>query len=68
MNKTCNECNFFKRGKWIKELGGGNRLGGTCKTLLKVLSIENSVMIYMETISVQDTFGCLLWKKKGNKQ
>ena len=64
--KNCKTCKYFKRGKWYKSIDPkeGDRLGGNCVVLLRVLSMENSEMTWMDGLNVQDTFGCSLHKTK----
>lgn len=64
--ERCKTCKFFSRGKWHKSIDPdeGEQLGGNCKLLLEVLSIENSFLWNKETLYVQDTFGCSMWKER----
>jgi hypothetical protein len=57
---TCKTCQFFKRGRWIEELGGGEQLGGNCKLLYKLLYMTNSHVISFsaDVLYIQETFGC----------
>lgn len=59
----CKDCKFFKRGKWHKQFGGGPQYSGRCKVLLKVLKISNASMVYVDELTVQDSFGCSVGKK-----
>jgi len=64
--KTCKTCKNFKRGKWHKVIDPleSERLGGSCPLLLSVLKMENSEMIWMEDLAIQDTFGCIFYKEQ----
>ena len=63
-SNTCKNCQFFERGKWHKSIDNNEteRLGGQCKMILNVLQIENSWLWNKDYISVQDSFGCSLFK------
>ena len=63
---TCKTCEYFKRGTWHKAIDSheGQRNGGTCEVLLRVLAIENSALWNKSQLAVQDTFGCTMYKEK----
>lgn len=57
----CKACQYFERGHWLPEYGGGEQTGGKCKVLCKVLGITNSYLVWRDAIYVQETFGCSLF-------
>jgi hypothetical protein len=60
----CKDCKYFKRGKWHKSVGGGEQYTGDCDILAIVLKDNNIELFFKQSITVQDTFGCALGKKK----
>lgn len=66
MEKRCRKCKYFKRGKWIKSLGGGDQCSGNCKILATVLGMDNTELFLLDVICVQDTFGCSLFREDCN--
>lgn len=65
--KRCKTCEYFKRNTLHPSISNNHKteklLSGNCKLLCDVLKIENSNMFWMDSICVQDTFGCSLHKK-----
>ena len=66
MKKICKNCEHFTRKHWINSDGsiGGEQYGGNCVLLLKVLTIDNSFLVFKESFYVQDIFGCSLFKEE----
>jgi hypothetical protein len=63
----CKNCIYFERGKWHKVFGGEEQLSGKCELLLKTLKINNSELFFIEALTVQESFGCVLGKgENGN--
>lgn len=48
----CKECKLPKREKCRAPQGGGDQLGWTCYLLLESIRIDNSKLIYFDSISV----------------
>jgi len=65
----CKECKYFERGKWHKAVDPdeGPQMGGHCERLLKVLQLDNSKLIWLDKLYIQDGFGCVLGRKKGSE-
>ncbi len=59
--EICKTCANFKRGKWHPAFGGDLQYSGKCEVLLSILSMENSKLWNMSDLTVQDTFGCVMW-------
>jgi hypothetical protein len=55
------DCQYFERGHWFPEYGGGEQLGGNCRLLCDVLKITNSYLIWQDSLHVQESFGCSLF-------
>lgn len=64
----CKTCKHFERGKWHKCIDPeeSDQFGGHCKLLLEMLKLQNSSLIYIEKIYIQDTFGCSMHSGEGN--
>lgn len=60
----CKNCIYFKRGKWAEEFGGEDQLSGTCELLLEMLKMNNGGLFFLDEIVIQESFGCILGKKK----
>jgi len=64
-DKICRNCKYFRRKQYHEVLGNKNKeqYGGICDLLLSTLQIENSEMIFIRELYIQDTFGCSFFKK-----
>jgi len=60
----CKTCQYFRRGKWHKciDADESSQCGGYCDILLEVLKLQNSDLLWVENIYIQDTFGCIFHK------
>ena len=64
----CKDCKFFKRGRWHRSLGEEDQLGGHCPILSSMLKMNNSSLVFIENIYIQESFGCVLGKLKRGKR
>jgi hypothetical protein len=63
IRNTCASCIHFQRSTWKNADGSiESQLGGKCPLLLRILQIDNSKLIFVDSIYVQDTFGCSLFR------
>jgi len=56
---NCRSCANFKRAKWRD---GTTQFGGHCPAITKLLKVENSKMVFLPELYVQDSFGCILFQ------
>lgn len=62
----CRDCAYLERERYIKAIHGTDEMqcGGTCKVLQSALAMDNSSLLFVDAIYIQDSFGCVLGKPK----
>ena len=61
----CNDCKHFVRQPWFPDMEPQH--GGTCELLLAVLKMNNSSLVFVERLYVNEAFGCVLCQEKEAK-
>lgn len=60
----CKDCSIFRRSSWNDD--NTAQAGGECDLLLLILKMNNSSLVFVNTLYVQDEFGCVMGKEKIN--
>ena len=63
---NCKDCKYFERAKWHPciDPDQSDQLGGHCPLLFKALGLSNAYLLLQERMHVQESFGCVLGRRK----